>query len=143
MPCVATVFSWMRTKEGFLNQYARATEERSESFVEEMTDISDDGTNDWMEKLGTDGTPIGWQINGEHVNRSRLRIETRKWIAAKMKPKKYGEPKQPLIDAAAAGAIAGAATAAIISRVESKLLSLRKPDEHNIVNVETKTKLIE
>jgi hypothetical protein len=30
-------------------------------------------------------------LNGEHVQRSRLRIESRKWLAAKLKPKKYGE----------------------------------------------------
>lgn len=91
MPCVASVFNWLRTYPEFLAQYTRAKEEAADAFVEEMLDISDDGRNDWMEKLGKDGEPIGWQLNGEHVNRSRLRVDTRKWIASKLKPKKYGD----------------------------------------------------
>lgn len=43
-----------------------------------------------MVKHGKDDQEY-WQLNGEHVQRSRLRIETRKWLMAKMKPKKYGE----------------------------------------------------
>ncbi len=33
----------------------------------------------------------GYKLNGEHVQRSRLRIDTRKWLAGKLKPKKYGD----------------------------------------------------
>lgn len=29
--------------------------------------------------------------DNEHINRSRLRIDTRKWIAAKLAPKIYGD----------------------------------------------------
>lgn len=94
MPCVSTIFNWMRTKPGFLEQYARAKEESADALIEEMLDISDDGTNDWMERHDKEGSVIGWQVNGEHVQRSRLRVETRKWIASKLKPKKYGESTQ-------------------------------------------------
>ncbi len=34
---------------------------------------------------------VGWQVNGEHIQRSRLRIDARKWMASKLAPKKYGE----------------------------------------------------
>ena len=47
--------------------------------------------NDWMERLDKDEQGIGWQLNGDHVQRSRLRIEARKWLMGKLKPKKYGE----------------------------------------------------
>ena len=30
-------------------------------------------------------------LDAEHVQRSRLRIDTRKWMAGKLAPKKYGE----------------------------------------------------
>ena len=30
------------------------------------------------------------QVNGEAIQRSRLRVDTRKWILSKMVPKKYG-----------------------------------------------------
>lgn len=91
MPCVKTVFNWFRSYPGFLQQYTRAKEEQADALAEEMLDIADNGTNDWMEKLDKEGVPIGWQLNGEHVNRSRLRVDTRKWIASKLKPKKYGD----------------------------------------------------
>jgi hypothetical protein len=91
MPCVSTVFSWLRTKPEFLKQYEKSKEEQADALAEDMLDIADDGTNDWMEKHDKDGHNIGWQVNGEHVQRSRLRLDTRKWIASKLKPKKYGD----------------------------------------------------
>ena len=91
MPCVKTVFNWLRKYPEFLQQYARAKEECADAFAEDILDIADDGTNDWMERKNQDGEVIGWALNGEHVQRSRLRIDTRKWIASKLKPKKYGE----------------------------------------------------
>ena len=51
-----------------------------------MLDIADDGSNDWMESQ--EG---GVDYNGDAVQRSKLRIDTRKWMAAKLAPKKYGD----------------------------------------------------
>lgn len=93
-PCVATVFGWFRAYPEFLKQYEKAKEEQADSLAEEMLDIADDGTNDWMEKHDKDGNNIGWQVNGEHVQRSRLRLDARKWIASKLKPKKYGDKQE-------------------------------------------------
>ena len=91
MPSMATVFRWLREedKKTFQEQYARAKEESADALAEEMLDIADDGTNDWMERQGENAE--GWQVNGEHIQRSRVRIDTRKWIASKLKPKKYGD----------------------------------------------------
>lgn len=91
LPSMQTVFSWLRKYPEFLEQYTRAKAESADALVEEMIDICDDATNDWMETHDKDGNDTGYKINGEHVQRSRLRVETRKWIAAKLKPKKYGE----------------------------------------------------
>jgi len=86
MPNVATVLRWLRDdKDGFCTQYARAKEEQADFMIEEMIDIADDGSNDLIE------TEKGQQENKEVVNRSKLRVETRKWIASKLKPKKYGD----------------------------------------------------
>jgi hypothetical protein len=52
MPCVATVFNWLRLHAEFLEQYTRAREEQADALAEDMLDIADDGTNDWMAKLG-------------------------------------------------------------------------------------------
>ena len=86
-----TFFVWLRDNEVFSKQYARATTERAELMFEDMFDIADDGTNDWMEKKNDKGDVVGWSINGEHIQRSRVRIDTRKWALSKMMPKKYGD----------------------------------------------------
>lgn len=91
LPCMSTVFNWFRLYPEFLEQYTRAKEESADAMAEECLDIADDGTNDYMERLDKDGECVGYQVNGEHIQRSRLRVETRKWLMAKMKPKKYGE----------------------------------------------------
>jgi len=91
MPAMSTVFKWLRERKEFSEQYAKAKTESADAMVEEMIDIADDGRNDWMEAHDRDGDFIGYKVNGDHIQRSRLRVETRKWIAAKLKPKKYGE----------------------------------------------------
>ena len=58
--------------------------------AEEILDISDDGTNDWEEREIARGRTI-IALNTEAVQRSKLRVDTRKWLMAKMKPKKYGD----------------------------------------------------
>jgi len=105
VPDMVTVFRWLREKTEFRQQYEKAKEEAADALAEEILDIADDGTNDWMEVHDKDGECVGYKVNGEHVQRSRLRVDTRKWIAAKLKPKKYGdkvdlnhgvEPESPL-----------------------------------------------
>lgn len=90
MPCITTVVKWLREKPEFTSQYEKAKAEQADWLAEDMLDIADDGTNDWIEKQGKDGESYV-ALNSEHVQRSRLRIDTRKWIASKLKPKKYGE----------------------------------------------------
>lgn len=89
MPSMQTVFSWLRTKQDFLEQYTRAKEESADALIEEMLDIADDGSNDLMTIVKGNSS---YEIeNKEVTNRSRLRVDTRKWIASKLKPKKYGD----------------------------------------------------
>ena len=71
MPDASTVFRWLRTKPDFCEQYTRAKEESTEALSEDMLEIADDKNGD--------------------PQRDRLRIETRKWLASKLKPKKYGD----------------------------------------------------
>lgn len=91
MPCMSTVFKWLREKPEFSQQYARAKEESADALFEDLLDIADDGTNDWMERTNAEGENVGWQVNGEALQRSRLRVDVRKWALSKLKPKKYGE----------------------------------------------------
>jgi hypothetical protein len=93
MPSGTTVFRWLGDDRysSFREQYARAREAQADAIADEILDIVDDGRNDWMEKLDKDGKPIGWQLNGEAVMRSKLRADSRKWLASKLLPRKYGE----------------------------------------------------
>lgn len=90
MPAMSTVFKWLRENEGFSEQYARAKQESADYMAEELLEIADDGTNDYIEKERADGSTYT-ALDSEHVQRSRLRVDTRKWLMSKMKPKKYGE----------------------------------------------------
>lgn len=86
-----TVYLWMDSDKDFSVRIARARELGEQAISEECLAIADDGQNDWMEKIGSDGQSLGWQLNGEHVQRSKLRIETRLKLLAKWNPKKWGD----------------------------------------------------
>lgn len=89
MPAMSTMFKWLRENSEFSEQYARAKQEAADAMAEEILDISDNGSNDWMEKHF--GETTAWVTNGEALQRSRLRVDTRKFLMAKMKPKVYGD----------------------------------------------------
>lgn len=88
---MSSIFLWLSKYEDFSKNYARACDERVEAMVEQSFEIADDGTNDWMEKHFGNDEESSWVVNGEAVQRSKLRIDTRKWYAGRMKPKKYGD----------------------------------------------------
>lgn len=83
MPTIATAFAWMRTKDNFLNQYARAKQESADAMAEDILDIADE-TNQVI-KSGAE------KKSSAYAQAQRLRVDTRKWLMAKMKPKKYGD----------------------------------------------------
>lgn len=77
---VSNILRWINDNPIFREQYARAKEEQADFLVEQMLDIS--------EHTEEDHTPF---TGANVIQRDRLRVETRKWIASKLKPKKYGE----------------------------------------------------
>lgn len=90
MPDISTIFEWFRTKEGFTKQYEKAKQEASDALAEEILDISDESSGDYIEVVDKDGN-VRTRLNQENIQRARLRVDTRKWLMSKMKPKKYGE----------------------------------------------------
>ncbi len=92
MPCKASVFKWLREIDHFSDQYAKAKEEASDAMFEDIQDIADNGSNDWIEINDPDNP--GYRVNGENIQRSKLRVDARKWMMSKMKPKKYGDKIQ-------------------------------------------------
>jgi hypothetical protein len=90
MPSKTTVMRWLAEHKEFRDQYAGAREAQADYYAEEILEIADDGTNDWMERKRPDGSTEEVE-NREVLNRSRLRVDTRKWLMARMAPKKYGD----------------------------------------------------
>ena len=86
MPALSTVFLWVSKHSEFSEQYKLAMASRADAMFEDMIDIADDGRNDYI--VNGDGEE---RFNTEHVQRSRLRLDTRKWMLSKMLPKKYGD----------------------------------------------------
>lgn len=94
MPEWRTIYDWMVKDDaavaagggaGLSASIARAREIGYDAMAEDCLRIADDAANDWME------TEHGPRLNAEHVQRSKLRIETRLKLLAKWNPKKYGE----------------------------------------------------
>lgn len=79
MPNKATVFRWLASNTAFSDQYAHARESQADTLFDEVLAIADQ-YDSAAEKQDVD-----------HINRARLRIDARKWMAGKLRPKKYGE----------------------------------------------------
>lgn len=72
MPSIVTMYKWMRDHPDFLKKYEYATTNRVDTLADEIVDIADN------------------KDEKANVNRDRLRIDARKWVAERMRPKKYG-----------------------------------------------------
>lgn len=70
--------------------YARAKEARVARYADEIIEISDDGTNDWMDRELESGGIVSVPDH-EHINRSKLRVDSRKWLLSKLRPKEFGD----------------------------------------------------
>jgi len=89
MPSQSTVFKWLSEKPDFTEKYAHARDAQADALFDDILSIADDGRNDWMQR--NFGEETRWVENGEAIRRSQLRIDARKWMASKLKPKKYGD----------------------------------------------------
>lgn len=89
MPTTVTVFRWLRDIEGFQSLYAHAREEQAELLAGEIIAIADESSRDtYIDPEGNERT------NTEVVARSKLRVDARKWVASKLKPRVYGDKLQ-------------------------------------------------
>lgn len=85
MPSRSTVLTWLAQDEAFRLAYALAKQLSAEQIEEEVLEIADDSSGDFFEGEN------GLEFDREHVARAKLRIDARKWAAAKRNPKKYGD----------------------------------------------------
>lgn len=89
LPTESTINLWRLKHEEFSVDYNKAKLNQADLLAEECLDIADESENDYIET--EDGNV---KCNNEYVNRSRLRIDTRKWLAGKLLPRQYGDAKQ-------------------------------------------------
>lgn len=85
----STILQYKNHNTERYEQYTRAREIGYELLAEDIVDISDDGVGDTYIDEETGKTCV----DHEHIQRSKLRVDTRKWMLAKMLPKVYGDRK--------------------------------------------------
>lgn len=90
MPAYRTVKDWIDSKPDVAAAIARAREEGFDAIAAGTLEIADDARNDYMEAAGEEEA-AAYRLNGEHIQRSKLRIETRLKLLAKWDPKRYGD----------------------------------------------------
>jgi hypothetical protein len=91
MPHESTVRAWaLSNYQGFTAQYERARAIQFERWADEILSIADDSRQDTVVRQLPDGSTER-VINHEHINRSRLRIDSRKWLLSKLLPSRFGD----------------------------------------------------
>jgi hypothetical protein len=91
----STIMAHLAKDAEFQEKYTRAREDQADYLVDEIIEIADEAPTEAI---------IGESVvkyDATAIARNRLRVDTRKWAASKMKPKKYGEK----LDLTHAGAI--------------------------------------
>lgn len=85
MPVHSTIYLWLLQNKQFSDNYARAREEQADTLADEIQAIADEPPAEIVDDKGISRTDSGW------VTWQKNRVDARKWVAAKLKPKKYGE----------------------------------------------------
>jgi hypothetical protein len=87
VPCMSTVMDWLKDKD-FAERYALAREIQCDFMAEQLLNIADDESLDVV--FDDKDKP---SVDKEHITRSRLRVDARKWLLARLKPLKGTENK--------------------------------------------------
>lgn len=70
---MVTVYNWLAKHPEFLTMYTRAREDQADTLADQIIEIAD-------------GTDL--------PDQKRVRIDARKWISMKLKPRQYGDKQQ-------------------------------------------------
>ncbi len=93
MPSASTIAGWATNSTlfpEFGELYAHARGVWLTVLADEILEISDDASNDFMSRQHAGGEDER-VLDAEHVQRSRLRVDSRKWLLSKLKPGVYGD----------------------------------------------------
>jgi len=89
MPVPSTIFKWLRLHPEFTEQYEKAKEESADALVAQMLDIASEMP--MIYEADAKGDMVATKLDSAGVARNRLRVDTIKWYASKLKAKKYGD----------------------------------------------------
>lgn len=123
MPGIVTVMKWLREKPDFSIRYARAKDEQADLLAEDALDVSNTPEIGHKTEISQFGQKV---ISGDMIEHRRLKVETRKWLAAKLKPKKYGNR---LNVAGVPGSPLGVDADAMSDEELARVAAQGKPDE--------------
>ena len=90
LPSERTIRRWLAVHDTFWRAYARARAQQMEKWADEIVTIADDASNDYMDRIGKDGE-VERVLDPEAVQRSKLKIDTRKFLMSKLAPRTYGD----------------------------------------------------
>ena len=90
-PHIDTVYEWLQRNPDFSEAWERARARRGDLLAEQNIEIVDNDSRDWEPILDKEGRCVGVRVDGEHVQRSTLRFNARKWLAGKLNPKRWGD----------------------------------------------------
>ena len=101
MPTKRTIVRWLADPRlaDFREMYYYARRVAAEILVDEIIEIADDHSGDWKPIYNKHGELVDIKADNEAIQRSRVRIDTRKWYAMKLMPKIYGDKTQIELDA--------------------------------------------
>ena len=88
MPAVSSVYLWLLKNKVFSDLYTRAREDQSDTLADQIMEIGDEVP---MMVITDEDGKVTKRMDPAGINRNRLRVDARKWIAAKLKPRKYGD----------------------------------------------------
>lgn len=88
-PTRQTFRRWCRNDEKLWSAYVRAREQQAESWSDQIVEIADDSSKD-TKTIETQGGSYE-TVDKEWVERSKIRIESRKWLMARIHSKRWGE----------------------------------------------------
>lgn len=91
-PAESTVRLWsVEDVDGFAARYVHAREALAWHWADEILEAADDGSNDWIERENQRTGRKEVALDREHVQRSQLRVDSRKWLLSKLVPKQFGD----------------------------------------------------
>ena len=89
MPAASTVFLWLAKNPEFSERYTRAREAQADALFDEALNIADTPADGVKIKVLPSGSVE--KTYGDMIEHRRLQVDTRKWAAARLAPKKYGD----------------------------------------------------